>query len=244
MRKLLLSVLALMLLAALAVAAQEEDAEKARADACVKATTASASWLVPWTLEEALDLRDVLNGIIARCSPTPKLYINSPGAGQVNARSAPELAAEIVANLPHGMAVVVVNEVDGDEFGGSTLWFRLAEGYVHSLLVSESKPPSAAPAQPTSAQPAPVAPAAPPVQISWHDGAPTEGTCKDNVQSGRIFLGCEYDVHSNVHRDLSWLECSHPAFDAFGYAAAQGNEGGSHFRVRDARVTTPCKLHD
>ncbi len=241
MRKLLLAVLALMLLAVLSVAAQEEDAEKARADACVKATTETASWLVPWTLAEALDLRDVLNGIIAKCSPTPKLYINSPGAGQVNARSAPELAAEIVANLPHGAPVVVVNEVEGDEFGGSTLWFRLAEGYVHSLLVSESEPPSTAPAQPTPAQ---TDAAPPPVQISWHDGSPPDGTCKDNVQSGRIYLGCEYDDHSNVHRDLSWLECSHPAFDAFGYDPAQGNEGGSHFRVRDARVTTPCKLHD
>ena len=242
MRKLLLLfALALTLIAALSVSAQAGDPDKAAADACVKAASEAAVWLLPWTLAEALDLRDTLNEIIAQCSPAPALYINSPGAGGANIRSRPRLYAEIVANIPHGEPVKVLDEVKGDEFGGSTLWFRLTEGYVHSLLVSESEPLSVAPAQPASAQPDAAAPQA---QVSWHEGDPLAGTCKDNLQSGRIYLGCGYDEHSNVHRDLAGLECSHPAFDAFGYGPVEEKEDGSHERVRDDRDHTPCKLHD
>ena len=243
-KALILIVLATLLASSLSGLAQDAETDATEdADACVAA--AVEDLVLPQTLDELLTLRDALDEVIAQCSPSQTMYINSPGAGRANVRSAPELSAEIVAKLIHGESVEVHGEVEGDEFGGSASWFELRvddeEAYVHSQLLSETEPVPVAPERPTSVQ---GISAAPQSQVTWHEGNPPNGTCKDNIRDGRIYLGCDYDEYSNVHRDLAGLECNHPAFDAFGYGPARETDRGSHERNRDGRVSTSCASHN
>ncbi|MCE2488907.1 MAG: SH3 domain-containing protein [Anaerolineae bacterium] len=252
MRKLMmLAVLVLLVTSALVGVAQ--DGEEA-GDVCV--ADAAEGWTLPQTLTEALALRAALAEVIEQCTPVPTpmppvtestvtMYVNS-GAGQVNMRRAPRLNADLVAKVAHGEAVESLDEVEGDDFRGSTRWHLVSvegdEGYIHSLLLSETRPVAVSSTSPATGLSH--------IEVSWHEGRPPTGTCKDNIQQGRIYLGCGYEDRERVKDHLWGLPCNHPVFDAFGYGPP--GEGyflgisatGKHFRWRDdERAGTQCALH-
>ena len=163
-----LLLLTLALTIALPGAAQED------ADACVKAASEAAGWVLPWTLAEAIELRTELDEIIQRCSdaetgeadeggeeaaPAPSaaeddiprtMYVRT-SARRVNLRSSPTTAAPVVATLAHGAPVEVLTSVRGEEFAGSKRWFLTRidnnPAWIHSALLSETRPAPRAQAQ-------------------------------------------------------------------------------------------------
>ena len=85
-RTLLLLALALTLATALPGFAQDE----ADVDACVKAASEAAGWVLPWTLAEALELRTELDEIIQRCSDAETGEADEGGEEAAPAPSAAE----------------------------------------------------------------------------------------------------------------------------------------------------------
>lgn len=248
----MLTALALMMSAVLTSFAQDVD-EETDADTCVG--NATVNWTLPQTLDELKSLRDAAETLIEQCTPVPTtttsgtgtktMFVNS-GAGQVNMRYEPRLTASVVTRVAHGDPVESLGEVAGDEFGNSTIWHHVrvedGEGYIHSLLLSATRLVSestVSAVQGTSA-----------ITVTWHEGHPSTGTCKDNVRQGRIYLGCGYEDREKVKDHLWGLPCNHPVFDAFGYSSP--GEGywlgiaatGKHARWRDDDVNgTQCALH-
>lgn len=252
MRKLMIgSVLVLLATSALLGVAQDGEADS---DACL--ANAVKDWTLPQTLAEALALREALDDVIEQCTPVPTptppvtestvtMYVNS-GAGQVNMRRAPRLNADVVAKVAHGEAVESLDEVEGDDFRDSTRWHLVSvedgEGYIHSLLLSENRPVSGSVTSPASGLSH--------IAVSWHEGRPATGTCKDNLHHGRIYLGCGYEDRERVKDHLWGLPCNHPVFDAFGYGPPGEayflgiSATGRHARWRDDEPGgTQCALH-
>lgn len=252
-RLMIWAVLPLMFCAVLPAVAQKAAAVD-DADTCV--ADAVTDWSLPQTLAEALALREALDEVIEQCTPVPipttpasesttTMYVNS-GAGQVNMRRAPRLRADVVAKVAHGESVASLDEVEGDDFRGSTRWHLVSvddhEGYIHSLLLSETRPGSRSLASTTQDTPE--------IPVTWHEGQPTIGTCKDNLRHGRIYLGCGYEDREKVKDHLWGLSCNHPVFDAFGYGPPGAAyflgiaATGRHARWRDDDPAgTQCALH-
>ncbi len=253
-KALIVIVLSTLLASSLSGLAQDENADTAGVDHCV--ATAVEDWSLPQTLDELIALRDAVEDLIAQCKEagteehsnadsSQTLYVNT-SAGQVNMRSAPQLSASVVARIAHGDPVESLGEANGDEFGDSTTWYHVrvedGEGYIHSLLLSATRPVSdstVSAVQGTSAH-----------TVTWHEGHPSTGTCKDNIRQGRIYLGCGYEDREKVKDHLWGMPCNHPVFDAFGYGPP--GEGyrfgivatGKHARWRDDDVNgTQCALH-
>ena len=179
-------------------------------------------WSLPQTLDELIALRDAAEDLIAQCKKagteeqtnevsdsnadsSQTLYVNT-SAGQVNMRSAPQLSASVVARIAHGDPVESLGEANGDEFGDSTTWYHVrvedGEGYIHSLLLSATRPVSestVSAAQDRSA-----------ITVTWHEGHPSTGTCKDNIRQGRIYLGCGYEDREKVNDHL-WGHALQPS---------------------------------
>ena len=157
-----LGVLALTLSIALTVAAQDSN-ETVAADACVAATL--EDWSPPQTLEEALNLRAALEDLIAECGAEavvvddtagsedalpdaqgdfPQTMYVSARARWINVRGEPATTSTIVATMVYGDAVNVLARVAGESYRGNVFWFRArvdeADAYIHSTLLSETKP--------------------------------------------------------------------------------------------------------
>ena len=183
----------------------------------------------------------------ARPVATGSRSINvNPGAGRVNVRSAPRLAASVLMRVTHSASVEVLGEVQGDVFGDSTNWYRVSvdgeEGYVHGLLLSETKPETR---RSTSSSPDTSVQAAtsqdPPLQgttsnsVTWHEGHPTIGTCKDNVFHQRIYRGCLEGIsNDDMNALVRNMSCSSPSWQALGF------ECRGWYCVREGHAGTRC----
>lgn len=168
------------------------------------------------------------------------MYVNT-GAGRVNVRSAPRLAASVLMRVNHRASVEVLGEVQGDVFGDSTNWYRVSVegevGYVHGLLLSETKPvtrrstsssPDASvqntPQQGTTSN-----------SVTWHEGHPTSGTCKDNVFHQRIYRGCLEGIsNDDMNALVRNMSCSSPSWQALGF------ECRGWYCVREGHAGTRC----
>lgn len=69
-------------------------------------------------------------------------YIHTSRTARV--RTCPEVSCEVIAHLPDGAAIEVVESVHGDTIGGSAEWEHVIvegeHGYVHGSLTSEVAP--------------------------------------------------------------------------------------------------------
>ena len=155
-------VLILMLSTVLTGAAQDAN-EAVDADACVAA--AVADWSLPQTLAEALDLQEALDELIAECGgevvavdetegvadelsdadgDLPRTMYVSSRVPRINVRREPSTDSTIVSTLAFASSVEVSARVEGESYQDNVIWFRVqsggADAYIHSLLLSETKP--------------------------------------------------------------------------------------------------------
>ena len=155
-------VLILMLSTILTGAAQDAN-EAVDADACVVA--AVADWSLPQTLAEALDLQEALDELIAECGAEvvavdetegvademsdadgdlPRTMYVSSRVSRINVRREPSTDSTIVSTLAFASSVEVSARVEGESYQDNVIWFRVqsggADAYIHSLLLSETKP--------------------------------------------------------------------------------------------------------
>ncbi len=90
--------------------------------------------------------------------PEPVTYYVTGGQA-INVRAEPSTTASVVTRLAPGSEARVVGQVRGDAVGGSDQWYEVETGsgwaYIHSSLLSRTRPVPAAPVQQAIVQPAP-----------------------------------------------------------------------------------------
>jgi hypothetical protein len=88
--------------------------------------------------------------------PPTTYYVISPQAA--NVRANPSTSAEVVAQVSPGAEVQVVGQAVGGVASGSTLWYEVRyagrTAYIHSSVVSRTRPAPGGPAPTQAAQPA------------------------------------------------------------------------------------------
>lgn len=151
------SALAVLALGGALTGAAQESSEALDADACVAAAT--ADWSLPQTLEEVTALQEALAELVADCEAEagaetegaedetsdaegdfPRtLYVTSR-VPRINLRREPSTSAEVVATLAFAAPVEALERVEGDSYRENVWWYRTEAGYIHSLLLGETKP--------------------------------------------------------------------------------------------------------
>lgn len=80
------------------------------------------------------------------------------GSSSINARSCEKRSCDIVTTYEPGASISVNGEIQGDPVNGSTKWYRISYQntvvYIHSSLLSSTKPAAQSPGSSLSSQPA------------------------------------------------------------------------------------------
>lgn len=151
------SALAVLALGGALTGAAQESSDALDADACVAAAT--ADWSLPQTLEEVIALQEALAELVADCEAEAgaetegaddetsdaegdfprRMYVTSR-VPRINVRREPSTSSEVVATLAFAAPVEVLERVEGDSYRENVWWYRTEAGYIHSLLLGETKP--------------------------------------------------------------------------------------------------------
>lgn len=163
MRRLMRSgALVCLTLGAVLSGAAQDAGEADEVDACVAAVT--ADWSLPQTVEEAKARQEALAELVAGCSAGTAAGAESGSVGdaeeglseadsgfprtmyvtsrvpRINVRRYASTSSAVVATLAHAAPVEVLGRAQGASYRGNAVWFRIGAGYVHSLLLGETKP--------------------------------------------------------------------------------------------------------
>ncbi len=189
-------VFAVLMLGAVLTGAAQDANEAFDADACVAA--AVADWSPPQTLEEATSLQEALAELVAGCGTEAEaetegaeeglsdadnefprtMYVTSR-VPRINVRRYASTSSAIVGTLAYAAPVEVLARARGASYRGNAVWWRVGEGYVHSLLLGEAQP---APLSIPTPTPLPVTA---PQQQETQDNQPSQQQQQPQQQGGR-----------------------------------------------------------
>ena len=118
-----------------------------------------ADWSPPQTVEEAITLQEALAELVAGCGTEAEaetegaeeglsdadhefprtMYVTSR-VPRINVRRYASTSSAIVGTLAFAAPVEVLARARGASYRGNAVWWRVGEGYVHSLLLGEAQP--------------------------------------------------------------------------------------------------------